>query len=72
VVTVAVREPYDIAWYTGAARAHLATYSTSAVSMAALARVITGRRDPVGKLPVTVPRAGSSDVLYRFGYGLGY
>jgi beta-N-acetylhexosaminidase len=72
VVTVAVREPYDIAWYAGSARAHLATYSTSAASMAALARVISGKRDPVGRLPVTVPRAGSSAVLYRFGYGLGY
>jgi beta-N-acetylhexosaminidase len=72
VITVAVREPYDIAWYASAARVHLASYSTSAASMAALARVISGRRDPVGRLPVTVPRARSSRVLYRFGYGLAY
>jgi beta-N-acetylhexosaminidase len=69
VVTVAVREPYDIAGY--ASRTHLATYSTTAASMGALARVITGEVEPAGRLPVTVPRAGGG-TLFPFGHGLGY
>jgi beta-N-acetylhexosaminidase len=69
VVTVAVREPYDIAWYPSAT--HLATYATTRVSMQALARVIAGEVQPEGRLPVTVPRAGGG-VLYPFGRGLGY
>jgi beta-N-acetylhexosaminidase len=71
VVTVAVQEPYDIAWYASSARVHLATYSASSESMSALARVISGVRSPVGRLPVAVPRAGGG-ILYRFGHGLGY
>jgi beta-N-acetylhexosaminidase len=71
VVTVAVQEPYDIAWYASSARVHLATYSASAESMSALARVISGRWAPEGRLPVAVPRAGGG-ILYRFGHGLGY
>ncbi|WP_461124172.1 glycoside hydrolase family 3 protein [Saccharothrix stipae] len=66
VVAVAVQNPYDVA-HT-AAPTWLATYSYSAVSMAALAGVITGEIAPVGKLPVAVP----GPTPYPFGHGLAW
>ncbi len=72
VVQVAVRNPYDIAQLTGV-RAALATYSWTDVELRAAARVIAGRRDPEGKLPVPVMRADAPrSVLYPVGYGLSY
>ncbi|MFB1041703.1 glycoside hydrolase family 3 protein [Streptomyces chrestomyceticus] len=72
VVQVAVRNPYDIAQLTGV-RAALATYSWTDVELRAAARVIAGRRDPEGKLPVPVMRADApGSVLYPVGYGLSY
>ena len=41
VVVVAVRDPYDIAYFTDAPT-YLATYSTTAISMESLARVLFG------------------------------
>ncbi|ROP39006.1 glycoside hydrolase family 3 protein [Saccharothrix texasensis] len=64
VIAVAVQNPYDVA-HT-AAPTWLATYSYGAVSMEALARVITGEVGPVGKLPVEVP----GPTPYPFGHGL--
>ncbi|MEU4445142.1 glycoside hydrolase family 3 N-terminal domain-containing protein [Actinosynnema sp. NPDC050801] len=64
VVAVAVQNPYDVA-HT-AAPTWLATYSYGAVSMAALAGVITGEVAPVGTLPVAVP----GPTPYPFGHGL--
>ncbi|MFI9008943.1 glycoside hydrolase family 3 N-terminal domain-containing protein [Actinosynnema sp. NPDC053489] len=66
VVAVAVQNPYDVA-HT-AAPTWLATYSYGAVSMRALAGVITGEVSPVGKLPVDVP----GPTPYPFGHGLGW
>ena len=54
VVVVAVRDPYDIAYFTEAPT-YLATYSTTAISMESLARVLFGEVQPGGQLPVDDP-----------------
>ncbi|MEO6999999.1 MAG: glycoside hydrolase family 3 protein [Terracoccus sp.] len=72
VVVVAVRDPYDIAYFTDAPT-YLATYSYSPVAIEAVARVITGEVAPTAKLPVDIPVAGApTEVLYPFGHGLTY
>jgi beta-N-acetylhexosaminidase len=72
VVTVSVREPYDVAYYPEAP-VNIAAYDGGLPSMRAVARVISGALNPTGKLPVMVPRAGQpGKPLYRFGRGLGY
>ena len=71
VIVAAVRDPYDIAYFT-TAPTFLATYSTTAVSLESLTRVLFGEVNPTGKLPVTIPQAGSTTALYPFGHGLGY
>ncbi|MFI5826388.1 glycoside hydrolase family 3 protein [Streptomyces sp. NPDC051578] len=65
VVAVAIRNPYDGARLPECA-AELATYSWTDVEMRAAARVITGARRPVGRLPVPVPGR------YPLGHGLTY
>ncbi|MEU5693505.1 glycoside hydrolase family 3 N-terminal domain-containing protein [Actinosynnema sp. NPDC020468] len=64
VVAVAAQNPYDVA-HTDAPT-WVATYGSGAVSLAALARVITGEVKPTGKLPVAVP----GPTPYPFGHGL--
>ncbi|MGA5406144.1 glycoside hydrolase family 3 protein [Streptomyces lavendulocolor] len=72
VVTVAIRNPYDIARLTGQ-RATLATYSWTDVELRAAARVIAGRARPEGRLPVPVQCADDpTQVLHPVGYGLTY
>ncbi|MFD7899592.1 glycoside hydrolase family 3 protein [Streptomyces sp. NPDC059743] len=72
VVTVAIRNPYDIARLSGV-RASLATYSWTDVEVRAAARVIAGRVRPRGALPVPVQRADDpTQVLYPIGHGLTY
>ncbi|MFE1285379.1 glycoside hydrolase family 3 protein [Streptomyces sp. NPDC058751] len=72
VTAVAVRNPYDIARIPGVG-AFLASYSWTDVEVRAAARVIAGRADPRGRLPVPVQRADDpAQVLYPIGYGLGY
>jgi beta-N-acetylhexosaminidase len=72
VVHVAVRNPYDIACLPPVA-ASLATYGWTDVSMRAVARAVSGRTAPAGRLPVAVPRADDpAAVLYPIGYGLRY
>ncbi|OEJ96197.1 glycoside hydrolase family 3 protein [Streptomyces thermolilacinus] len=72
VITVAIRNPYDIARLTGQ-RATLVTYAWTDVEMRAAARVIAGRARPEGRLPVPVQRADDpSRELYPIGYGLSY
>ncbi|MDJ0460997.1 glycoside hydrolase family 3 protein [Streptomyces sp. H27-C3] len=72
VVTVAIRNPYDIAQLSGFG-ASLATYSWTDVELRAAARVIAGRADPEGRLPVPVQRADDpTKVLHPVGYGLSY
>ncbi|MFF4539365.1 glycoside hydrolase family 3 protein [Streptomyces aureus] len=72
VTAVAVRNPYDIAQIPGVG-AFLASYSWTDVEVRAAARVIAGRVDPRGRLPVPVQRADDpAQVLYPIGYGLRY
>ncbi|MFI8399058.1 glycoside hydrolase family 3 protein [Streptomyces sp. NPDC085463] len=72
VVTVAVRNPYDIAHLTGQ-RATLAAYSWTDVELRAAVRVLAGRAKPRGRLPVPVQSADDpARVLYPVGYGLSY
>ncbi len=70
VIVVAVRDPYDIAYFD-AAPTYLATYGYAAVSMESLAKTLYGENLPTGKLPVDIPVAGQPDTaLYPFGHGL--
>ncbi|MBT2441141.1 glycoside hydrolase family 3 C-terminal domain-containing protein [Streptomyces sp. ISL-36] len=72
VVTVAIRNPYDIAHLTGQ-RATVAAYSWTDVELRAAVRVIAGQARPKGRLPVPVQRADDpARVLYPVGYGLSY
>ncbi|MEV0039118.1 glycoside hydrolase family 3 protein [Streptomyces sp. NPDC050804] len=72
VVTVAIRNPYDIAGLSGV-KASLASYSWTDVEVRAAARVIAGRVRPRGVLPVPVQRADDpTRVLYPIGHGLSY
>ncbi|MEW2062658.1 glycoside hydrolase family 3 protein [Streptomyces sp. NPDC007002] len=74
VVTVAIRNPYDVAHLTGTGvAASLAAYSWTDVELRAAARVIAGRAEPQGTLPVPVQRADDpTRVLYPVGHGLSY
>ncbi|CAN7228032.1 glycoside hydrolase family 3 C-terminal domain-containing protein [Terrabacter sp. LjRoot27] len=72
VVVVAVRDPYDIAYFPSAPT-YVATYSYSPVAIEAAARVIVGDVAPTASLPVDIPVAGDpATVLYPFGHGLTY
>ncbi|AGJ55054.1 glycoside hydrolase family 3 N-terminal domain-containing protein [Streptomyces sp. NPDC053741] len=74
VITVAIRNPYDIAQLAGTGyAASLAAYSWTDVELRAAARVIAGRARPEGRLPVPVQRADApAQALYPVGYGLSY
>ncbi|WP_327390023.1 glycoside hydrolase family 3 protein [Streptomyces microflavus] len=74
VVAVAIRNPYDAAHLAGRGLAAvLAAYSWTDVELRAAARVIAGRADPEGRLPVPVQRADDpARVLYPVGHGLSY
>ncbi|MFB4310331.1 glycoside hydrolase family 3 protein [Actinomadura sp. GTD37] len=72
VVVIAVRDPYDIAWFPGATT-YLATYSYTAEALRSAAAVLFGELDPRGRLPVAIPvRDDPGAVLYPFGHGLSY
>jgi beta-N-acetylhexosaminidase len=72
VVVLAVRDPYDIAYFTDAPT-YVATYSYSPVSLEAAVRVLFGEVNPTGKLPVSIPTADDPNAeLYPFGHGLSY
>ncbi|MFJ9411010.1 glycoside hydrolase family 3 protein [Streptomyces sp. NPDC101393] len=72
VVQLAVRNPYDIA-QLGGVKAALVSYSWTDVELRAAARVIAGRREPDGRLPVPVMRADApATALYPIGHGLTY
>lgn len=65
VITVAVRNPYDLAALPGV-KTSLAAYGYRPISLNALVRVLFGDVNPSGLLPVTIPG------LYPYGYGLSY
>ncbi|MFD4631473.1 glycoside hydrolase family 3 protein [Streptomyces sp. NPDC058284] len=72
VVTLAIRNPYDVA-HLPPVDAALASYSWTDVELRAAARVIAGRTAPQGRLPVPVRRADDpARVLYPVGHGLTY
>ncbi|MEY9488463.1 beta-N-acetylhexosaminidase [Streptomyces calvus] len=72
VVAVAIRNPYDVAHLPGVP-AYVAAYSWTDVELRAAARVIAGRAEPRGTLPVPVQRADDpTAVLYPVGHGLTY
>ncbi|MBC9716977.1 glycoside hydrolase family 3 C-terminal domain-containing protein [Streptomyces sp. TRM66268-LWL] len=72
VVTIAVNRPYDVARLPEA-KAVLAAYSWTDTELRAAARVIAGKAEPQGRLPVPVQRADDpTTTLYPIGYGLSY
>jgi beta-N-acetylhexosaminidase len=72
VVAVAVRDPYDVNQYRKV-DAYVATYSYTPAALDSLVRVLVGRLNPSGRLPVTIPKAGTRQrVLYPYGHGLEY
>jgi beta-N-acetylhexosaminidase len=72
VIAVAIRNPYDVAQLPDVP-AYLAAYSWTDVELRAAARVIAGRAEPRGELPVPVQRADDpTRVLFPIGYGLRY
>ncbi len=72
VVVIAVRDPYDIAWFPEVP-AYLATHSYTAEALRSAAAVLFGELNPRGRLPVTVPvRDDPGTALYPFGHGLSY
>ncbi|MEV4678785.1 MULTISPECIES: glycoside hydrolase family 3 protein [Actinomadura] len=72
VVVIAVRDPYDIAWFPEAPT-YLATYSYTAEALRSAAKALFGETVPRGRLPVAIPaRDDPATVLYPFGHGLGY
>ena len=72
VVVLAVRDPYDIAYFTDAPT-YVATYSYSPVSLVAATRALFGEINPAGKLPVAIPTAEDPNTeLYPYGFGASY
>ncbi|WP_372351402.1 glycoside hydrolase family 3 protein [Streptomyces sp. KL116D] len=72
VVTLSMRNPYDVAQLSSS-DAHLAAYSWIDVELRAAVRVLAGRAEPQGRLPVPVQKADDpTQVLYPIGYGLSY
>ncbi|MFJ8826460.1 glycoside hydrolase family 3 protein [Streptomyces sp. NPDC102467] len=72
VITLSLRNPYDVA-QLGSAQAHLAAYSWIDVELRAAVRVLAGRAEPRGRLPVPVQKADDpTQVLYPIGHGLRY
>jgi beta-N-acetylhexosaminidase len=68
VIPVAVQAPYDPGFVD--APTWIATYAWRDISMVSLAKVIFGKISPQGKLPVNVPTADPTKILFPFGTGL--
>jgi beta-N-acetylhexosaminidase len=71
VVVVAVRNPYDIASLPGI-DTYVATFGFQPPSMRGAVDVLFGDAQPAGTLPVTIPTADGTGVLYPYGHGLTY
>lgn len=69
VVVAAVGTPYDIAYFPTAST-FITGYDYQPVSLHALVRAMFGEISITGKLPVTVTKPSSSEVLYPFGTGI--
>jgi beta-N-acetylhexosaminidase len=70
VIAVAAQVPYDPGFVD--VPTWITTYAWRDVSMVSLAKVITGKIAPKGKLPVNVPTADPATVLFPFGTGLSW
>ncbi|KAA9149491.1 glycoside hydrolase family 3 protein [Amycolatopsis acidicola] len=69
VVAVSVQEPYDPGYAD--VPTWVATYDWRDVSMASLAKVLTGKISPQGRLPVNIPAGDDPNrILYSYGTGL--
>jgi beta-N-acetylhexosaminidase len=70
VIVTSVGGPYDIAYFP-TAPAYVAAYDYQAVSINALTNTLFGTK-PTGRLPVTIPAANGSSILFPWGTGLSY
>ena len=66
IVVASIGGPYDIAYFP-AATTYLAAYGYQPPSVAALADVLAGRAEAVGRLPVTIRSVDGTEVLFRYG-----
>jgi beta-N-acetylhexosaminidase len=66
-----MRNPYDVASFPEASTV-LDTYGYTSHQVESLVRVLFGEVNPVGRLPVSIPRADGTGELYPFGHGLAY
>ena len=71
VVVAAMRNPYDVASFPEVSTV-LDTFGYTTHQVESLVRVLFGEVNPVGKLPVSIPRADGTGVLFPFGHGVGY
>ncbi|HEX7195346.1 MAG TPA: glycoside hydrolase family 3 protein [Candidatus Limnocylindria bacterium] len=71
VVVAAMRNPYDIASFPEAPTV-LDTFGYTTHQIESLVRVLFGEVNPVGRLPVAIPRADGTGELFPYGHGLGY
>ena len=71
VVVAAMRNPYDVASFAEAPTV-LDTYGYTTHQVESLVRVLFGEVNPVGRLPVSIPRADGTGELFAFGHGLSY
>jgi beta-N-acetylhexosaminidase len=71
VVVAAMRNPYDIASFPEAPTV-LDTFGYTTHQIESLVRVLFGEVNPVGQLPVAIPRADGTGELFPYGHGLGY
>ena len=71
VVVAAMRNPYDIASFPEAPTV-IDTFGYTTHQIESLVRVLYGEVNPVGRLPVAIPRADGTGELFPYGHGLGY
>jgi beta-N-acetylhexosaminidase len=71
VVVAAMRNPYDVASFPEAPTV-VDTYGYTAHQIESLVRVLFGEVNPLGRLPVSIPRADGTGELFRFGYRVDY
>jgi beta-N-acetylhexosaminidase len=71
VVVAAMRNPYDVASFPEAPTV-VDTYGYTAHQIESLVRVLFGEVNPLGRLPVSIPRADGTGELFPFGYRVDY
>ncbi|MTI69259.1 MAG: beta-N-acetylhexosaminidase [Firmicutes bacterium] len=70
LVVMALKNPYDIR-YIQDIKAYIAIYGDIEPNIFSGMKVIF-KADPLGKLPVNIPKRDGKGVLYKKGYGLNY